>query len=283
MLRIDAHHHVWDLSVRDQPWTENLAVLRRSFDVHELAPELARNSIDATVVVQTIATPDETPELLQLASETSFVAGVVGWIDLEARDAEDRLARLRELSGGDALVGIRHQVQSEPDPAWLERESVQRGLSAVGRAGLAYDLLVTPDQLPAAVNAVRRNPEVRFILDHGGKPRIASSQFEPWAALIRSLAASPNVSVKLSGLTTEAGSPWSLTQLHPYVDALIGAFGPERMMFGSDWPVSLLAASYSRTAEAAGQLIAGLTRDEQDAVFGGNALRWYQLPQASGS
>ncbi|MCU1596337.1 MAG: hypothetical protein JWQ47_76 [Glaciihabitans sp.] len=278
MVRIDAHHHVWDLDVRDQPWTAGLPALRRSFDIDDLAPDLEAADIDATVVVQTITTPDETPELLAMAAASPLIAGVVGWVDLEARDIAHQIAVLRELPGGGALVGIRHQVQGEPDPDWLTRPSVLRGLSAVATAGLSYDLLVTPGQLPAAISAAGRVPGLRFILDHAGKPRIARGELEQWSALIASLAALPNVAAKLSGLATEASAPWSVSQLQPYADVLLTSFGASRIMFGSDWPVSLLAAPYSETVAAAEHLLRGASDSDREAVFGATALEWYQLP-----
>lgn len=281
MIRVDAHHHVWDLSVRDQPWTANLPALRRSFSLDDLAPELASAGIDATVVVQTITTPDETPELLALAASSDLITGVIGWVDLEAPDVAERLAVLRELPGGDSLVGIRHQVQGEPDSDWLDRPSVRNGLAAVAAMGLAYDLIVTPNQLPAAISAARHVPELRFVLDHGGKPAIARERLEPWASLVASLAALPNVAAKLSGLTTEASPEWSAYELQPYVDVLLATFGPSRILFGSDWPVSLLAAPYSETIAAAEQLLSGASTNEREAVFGGNAVEWYRLGELS--
>jgi L-fuconolactonase len=278
VIRIDAHHHVWDLAVRDQPWTAALPALRRSFDLDDLSPELASAGIDATVVVQTLATPDETPELLALAASSPLIAGVVGWVDLEAPDVEHRISVLRALPGGDALVGIRHQVQSEPDHGWLERASVRRGLAAVAAAGLSYDLLVTPDQLPAAISVARQLPDLRFILDHAGKPRIAGRELEPWSALIASLAALPNVAVKLSGLATEASALWTVGELQPYADVLLKTFGAARILFGSDWPVSLLAVPYAGTVDCASRLVHALSPTEREAIFGGNAVAWYQLP-----
>jgi L-fuconolactonase len=280
VIRIDAHHHVWNLAVRDQPWTTSLPVLHRSFDMNDLQPELAAAGIDATVLVQTLTIPDETPELLALATEFPHVAGVVGWVDLEAADVADQLAAMRELPGGDALVGIRHQVQEEPDRAWLERRAVLRGLAAVADAGLSYDLLVTPNQLPAAIRAARLLPQLRFVLDHGGKPRIARALVEPWAGLIGSLAAMTNVAVKLSGLATEATAAWTIADLQPYVDILLNRFGPSRLLFGSDWPVSLLAAPYSYTVEVASRLTSDLSTEERAGVFGGNAVDWYKLSNA---
>jgi L-fuconolactonase len=274
-MRIDAHHHVWNLGVRDQPWLIALPSLRRSFAIEELRPSLLRHRIDATVLVQTIPIPEETPELLDLAESDPQVAGVVGWVELTAPDVADRLAELELASN--ALVGIRHPVQDEPDPGYLDRREVRRGIAAVGAAGLAYDLLVRPTQLPAAVAAARALPEVRFVLDHGGKPSIATAALAPWQDQIHELAACPNVSVKLSGLVTEAAADWTLESLRPYATVMLEAFGARRVMFGSDWPVCLLAATYDEVIGAANDLTEQLSPDERAEVFGGSAARWYRL------
>ena len=276
-MRIDAHHHVWDLDVREQPWTAELPALRRSFGIDELRPTLMANEIDATVLVQTICIADETPELLALAHAEPVIAGVVGWIDLTAPDAADQLAMLQDGEGGRRLVGIRHQVQEEPDPRWLCRADVRRGLAAVGEAGLAYDLLVKPQQLASAVDTVRALPDMRFVLDHAGKPAIRDGAMQPWHAELVELARLPNVAVKLSGLVTEAADEWTLEQLRPYADVMLQAFEPFRIMFGSDWPVCLLAASYREVVAAAQELTAKLSSAERDDVFGETAARWYGI------
>jgi len=276
--RVDAHHHVWDLAVRDQPWTAGLPALRRSFALAELEPELRREGIDATVLVQTVDVPEETPELLALAAKHPVIAGVVGWVDLTAPDVADQIAELVAGPGGRRLVGIRHGVQGEPDPRWLCRDDVRRGLAAVADAGLVYDLLVVPVQLPAAVETVRALPGLRFVLDHAGKPMIAQGERAGWAADIAALGAEDNVAVKLSGLVTEADlDNWSIDDIRPYAEDVLAAFGPERTMYGSDWPVCLLAADYPRVAGLARALIAGLSEVERDAVLGGTAARWYRL------
>jgi L-fuconolactonase len=275
--RIDAHHHVWDLAVRDQPWTAQLPALRRTFTFDDVRPHLAAHDIAGTVVVQTITVSEETPELLALAAAEPAVAGVVGWLDLTAQAVADELARLRELPGGQALVGIRHQVQEEPDPRWLCRAEVRRGLAAVAACGLAYDLVTTADQLPAAVETARALPELQFVLDHGGKPRIRTGELEPWRAHIAALGRCANATVKLSGLVTEANDNWTVADLRPYADALLQSFGPTRLMYGSDWPVCLLVASYDRVLEAADELTDGLSSSERVDVFGGTAARTYGL------
>jgi L-fuconolactonase len=278
---VDAHHHVWDLSVRNQDWIsgDELAPLRRDFTLAELAPEARAAGVTATVLVQTITVPEETPEFLALATDSDLVAGVVGWTDLAAPDVAETLAELRAGHGGAHLVGIRHQVQGEPDPRWLVRPEVLRGLSAVADAGLVYDLVVQPHQLAAAVEAAERLPGLTFVLDHLGKPPIASGELAPWAQQIRRLATLPNTVCKLSGMVTEADwGSWTVAALTPYADTVLDAFGPGRLMFGSDWPVCRLAATYAEVVAAARELTAGLGPAERHDVFTGTAVRTYDLP-----
>ncbi|NGN64556.1 amidohydrolase family protein [Streptomyces sp. A7024] len=280
MAFTDAHHHVWDLSVRDQEWITGAAMapIRRDFAMADLEPEARAAGVTRTVLVQTVTVAAETPEFLALAAAHDLVAGVVGWTDLTAPSVAEELARLRELPGGEHLVGIRHQVQGEPDPRWLEREDVLRGLRAVEAAGLTYDLLVLPHQLPAAVTAARAVPGLSFVLNHLAKPPIAAGALEPWAADLRRLAALPNVAAKLSGLVTEADwRHWSVKDLRPYADTALDAFGPDRLMFGSDWPVCRLAASYAEVVEAAEALTDALSPAERDLFRSGTARRVYGL------
>jgi L-fuconolactonase len=279
-VTVDAHHHVWDLAVRDQDWITGpeLRPLRRTFTVADLEPEARAAGVDRTVLVQTVTVAEETPEFLALAEEHDLVAGVVGWTDLTSPDVADALARMRELPGGPYLRGIRHQVQGEPDPRWLLRADVGRGLAAVAAAGLVYDLVVLPQQLPACVEAAASLPELTFVLDHLGKPPIASGLLEPWASDIRALAALPNTVCKLSGMVTEADwKEWSPADLRPYVDTVFDAFGPDRLMFGSDWPVCTLAATYAEVTHTAGALTLDLGDEERARIFGGTAARVYRL------
>ncbi|MGW7580455.1 amidohydrolase family protein [Kitasatospora sp. NPDC054768] len=277
---IDAHHHVWDLDTRPQPWItgEALAPLARSFTAADLAPEATEAGAVATVVVQTVCVPEETPELLALADGSDLIAGVVGWTDLTAPDVAEAIAALRELPGGERLVGIRHQVQEEPDPAWLLRPDVQRGLIAVAGSGLAYDLVVKPHQLPAAALAAARLTDLTFVLDHLGKPPISEGTLDPWAADLRRLAALPNTVCKLSGLVTEAApGRWRTEDLAPYADTALDAFGPQRLLFGSDWPVCTLRADYAEVVRITRHLTDRLGAGERDAVFRHNAIRVYGL------
>ncbi|MGW4565715.1 amidohydrolase family protein [Streptomyces sp. NPDC004561] len=279
-MTVDAHHHVWDLTVRDQDWIRGheLSSLRRNFTLSDLAPETRAAGVDRTILVQTVAVPEETPELLALAAGPEPVAGVVGWTDLTRPGVAGELARLRELPGGHRLKGIRHQVQSEPDPEWLLRPDVRRGLTAVADAGLVYDLVVLPHQLPACAEAAAALPHLTFVLDHLGKPPIASGTLEPWASRLRALAALPNTVAKLSGLVTEADrAGWTTGDLRPYAATALEAFGPDRLMFGSDWPVCTLAATYGQVLEVTAELTAELSAAERTAVYEGTARRVYDL------
>jgi L-fuconolactonase len=272
---VDAHHHLWDPAHRDYPWMgDELAAIRRRFDAGDLKPLIDANGIDHTVVVQTVSSLEETSEFLQAAADNEFIAGVVGWVDLTDRSVAKTLAGLKRSQGGTFLVGIRHQVHDEPDPKWLLREDVQRGIAEVGEAGLVYDVLVRTRELPAALETVKRHPRMRFVIDHAAKPRIAAgARDEAWEKGLAPLADHANVTCKLSGLVTEADwKAWTPGQLEPYVRRVLEWFGPERCMFGSDWPVCLLAAPYGDVVEAM-RSIAG----DDANVFGETATRVYGL------
>ena len=276
---VDAHHHFWDPSTADYPWlSDELATIRRAFGPSDLAPELEAAGVEATVLVQTRSSLDETVEFLATAAETTFVHGVVGWVDLTDHAVADVIARLRDGRGGDRLVGIRHQAHDELDPKWLVRDDVIRGIEAVGRADLVYDLLVRPRELPAALALARRLPDVRFVIDHLAKPPIASAKLEPWAERMTAFRELEHVACKVSGMVTEAHwSSWSRRDLQPYVDHVLDVFGPDRLLFGSDWPVCLLAGTYSEVVDAARETLAKLSDSDRSKVFGGTAEAVYGL------
>jgi L-fuconolactonase len=294
---IDAHHHLWDLAAREHRWLmggqswatdDELAKLRRSFTLADLVPVAAAAGVAGTVVIQTADEPWETPDLLALAighdpytnreAPGGLLAGVVGWTDLTAPAVTDAVASLRALPGGEFLCGIRHPVLMEPDPGWLARPEVLRGLRALAAAGLSFDIVVLPHQLPAAVTAARSVPELAFVLDHLGNPPAVGHEASngPWAAAIGSLAALPNVTCKLSGAHSD---PLRASDLRPYYETVLAAFGPDRLMFGSDWPVSTLTAPYGQVCDLYRELTADLTAAEQDAIFDQTARRVYRLAE----
>ncbi|APU14436.1 MULTISPECIES: amidohydrolase family protein [Actinoalloteichus] len=371
---VDAHHHLWDPARRAYPWMagEAFAPIRRRYGLGELTGVLATTAVEATVLVQTVGDRAETVEFLaQAAHSEGLIAGVVGWLDLTAASVADDIAELRARPGGAALVGIRHQVEDETDPDWLARADVRRGLRAVADAGLAYDLLVRPDQLDAAGDVVRAVPDLRFVLDHGGKPPIRESGKPPfkergkppisasgnppaedggvpaderhaeppvaadpaqaarhrgavvpdiaaagsrsgvdaasnvdgvgtsdlsaggmvewdgwaqssgaaqWSAALGELAEAENVMCKLSGLITEASwSDWTIEDIRPYADRLLSTFGPQRLIYGSDWPVCELAGTYGEVLTLAGRLTDALSDVERRRVLAANARDWYRL------
>jgi L-fuconolactonase len=278
---VDAHQHFWDPAGGDYPWmTDELAALRRPFAPSDLAPLLREHGVDRTILVQTRPSMDETREFLALAAATEFVAGVVGWVDLTSPSVAETIAELRARPDGRYLVGIRHQVHDEEDPEWLLREDVRRGLAAVAEADLVYDLLVRPRELPAALATVRRVPELRFVIDHLAKPAVAAGEIEPWAERMAPFADLANVSCKLSGLVTEAEwSSWTRDDLVPYVRRARGWFGDERLLFGSDWPICLLAASYGEVFDAYTYALGPDSSEGRERIIGLNAVRTYRLEE----
>jgi L-fuconolactonase len=277
---VDAHHHLWDPGAREYPWmTGDHAPLRRRYTSEDLAAEAAPLGVTGTVAVQAATVEDETTELLALAEEPrSLVAGVVGWVELTAPDVAAHIAALRERAGGGRLVGVRHPVHDEPDVEWLLRRDVRAGLRAVAAAGLCYDLLLRPAHLSVAADVARQMPELRLVLDHGAKPDIAAGAWEPWSSELAALAAHQQVHCKLSGLVTEANwRAWRSDDVRRYADRLLELFGPGRLMFGSDWPVCTLAASYGDVLKLAQDTAAALGESERAAVMGGTATDVYGL------
>jgi L-fuconolactonase len=274
-VRIDAHQHFWRFDpVRDAWITPDMAAIRRDFLPADLEPLLSASGIDGVVAVQADQSVAETDFLLGLAAGHAFIKGVVGWIDLRASDVTRQLA---EWSGNPRLKGFRHIAQGEPDD-FLVHDDVVRGVTTIGRHGYSYDILVYPRQLAAAAQLATRCPNVRFILDHCAKPPIASGELDTWRAGLRALAAHENTCCKLSGLVTEATwTSWTDDQLVPVLDEALDAFGAGRLMFGSDWPVCLLAADYARVAGTVRHWAMRLSESEQSCIFGETAISAYQL------
>jgi len=285
---VDAHHHVWDLAARPQPWLDTspaLATLRRNFLLPELLPQAATAGVTATVVVQTVTAPAETPELLALAAAGQLVAGVVGWTNLGAPDVADAIGRLRVLPGGRFLTGIRHPLLTETDPDWLNRVEIMRGLSVLADAGLTFDLVLRPDQLPAAVRTATAVPGLTFVLDHLGNVAIQPMPDPAWVSGFAALARLPNTVCKLSGIfsnptpprDSQASDADPVAQLRPYLHLALDAFGPDRLLFGSDWPVCTLGASYGDVVSSVLALTAELGDAERAAILGGTARAVYHL------
>jgi L-fuconolactonase len=275
VTRIDSHQHFWRYDARRDGWiTDDMRAIRRDFLPASLEPLLASSGIDGCVAVQADQSLDETRFLLDLARHHPFIKGVVGWVDLRSPQLE---ASLDEFCAEPLFRGARHVAQAEADD-FLERKDVISGIDRLRRRGLTYDILIVERQLPAALTLTSRLPDQRFVLDHLGKPRMKERVLEPWATAIRELARRPNVFCKLSGLVTEADwRHWGPEDLRPYLDVAFETFGPDRLMWGSDWPVCLVAAPYERVLETIVEYASALSEREREALFGKNAERFYGL------
>jgi L-fuconolactonase len=279
-MRIDSHHHIWDLSVRAQSWMKGDEVkpISRTILMDELEPELEKSNIDYTVIVQTVENPDETPEFLDLSLSHPKICAVVGWLDLESKDVIPQLEKYLSHPGGKNLVSVRDMAQDKADPNWLMRDDVIKNIHRIADAGLTFDILTRPPQLAAAVEMVKRSPNNTFVLDHISKPYIGKGEMQPWADQITEMASHENVSVKVSGLFTEANwDNWSNQSFKPYLDHILNTFTPSRMMFGSDWPVCLLAATYSQTVDLMEEFTKEFSKTEQESFWSGTVKRSYRL------
>lgn len=275
-MLIDAHQHFWIYNPAEYDWIDDsMAALRRDFLPRDLTPELESNGFHGSVAVQARQTLEETRWLLGLAEHSPSILGVVGWVDLHAPDIR---SQLKALTQNPKLVGVRHVVQSEPDERFLLRPDFLRGISVLEEFDLAYDILIYPKHLLVAAEFVERFPRQRFVLDHLAKPAIRDSRIDPWAQGIKRLAEFPNVFCKLSGLVTEADwHQWRPEHISPFLDVAFETFGPDRLMIGSDWPVCLVAAPYTRTIEVVKTYLQTQTTESRDAVLGGNAKRFWRL------
>jgi L-fuconolactonase len=278
-MKIDSHQHFWRYdAVRDAWITDSMAVLKRDFLPEHLAAELAANGMDASIAVQADQSESETMFLLDLAEKNKQIAGVVGWVDLSSPRVGERLER---LSHSPKLRGFRHVAQSEPDERFLAREDFVNGVAQLRAFGFTYDILIYPKQLSAAIELVARLPEQRFVIDHLAKPEIKFGKTSPWVAQMKEVAQNKNVFCKLSGLVTEADwKDWKAVDFKPYLDAVFDAFGAERLMFGSDWPVCLLAATYRQVKQLIEEFVEGFSQPDKEKIFGDNAARFYGLKTA---
>ena len=273
---IDAHHHFWNYTPREYGWINpQMSVLRRDFLPVHLQQEIAPAGVDGVISVQARQTVAETDWLLDLADQNDFIRGIVGWAPL-ASESLDR--HLDNWAKRKKLLGLRHVLQDEPDDQHMLRLDFDRGIGRLKKYGLPYDILIFDRQLPGAIEMVDRHPDQVFILDHIAKPKIAAGEIQPWAARITDLARRPNVYCKISGMATEANhATWTAAALQPYFDAVLKAFGPQRLMFGSDWPVCLLATDYERWIQSVRGWTDCLSAHERRRIMGGTAIEAYRL------
>lgn len=274
--RMDAHHHLWRYSAEEYGWIDgSMAQLQRDFLPEDLIALLRSAGIDGTIAVQARQTLEETQWLLDLADRHQEICGVVGWAPITDPELP---TYLKGLLGRPKLKGLRHIVQAEPDENFILGEDFNRGIRALHGTGLVYDVLIYERHLPQTIAFVDRHPDQAFVLDHIAKPKICKGELEPWAERIRELAKRENVSGKISGMVTEADwKRWTVEGLRPYLDTVVEAFGPRRLMVGSDWPVCLVACGYAQWFRVLEQYFAGFSIEERDAVFGDNARRVYRI------
>lgn len=279
-ITIDSHQHFWRYDAKRDGWiTDDMSLLRRDFLPDELDREFDANGVDGSIAVQADQSEDETLFLLDLAKRNKRIAGVVGWVDLRAPRLEERLQCFSQFR---KLCGFRHIAQAEPDDRFLVGKEFVRGLARLHEFGFTYDILIYPRQLPAAIELVSRLPEQRFVVDHLAKPAIKAGNREPWSTHIRNIAQNGNVFCKVSGLATEADwAHWKPEDIFPYLDVVFEAFGPDRLMFGSDWPVCLLAASYGQVKGVIEAYVEAHAARHKENVFGSNAVRFYRLKTVS--
>ena len=273
---IDSHQHFWQVGRFDYPWmSSDLGVLYRDYLPHDLSPILQRNGVDKTVLVQASNSVAESLWLLELADANSFIAGDVGWVDLLSPQVEEQLC---ELIAHPKFKGVRHLVESEPNDDWLVRPAVLSSLKRLAAHGLSYDLLVHTHHLKYVPQVAESCPELALVIDHLAKPPIARNEIKEWSQALAPLAKFPNINCKLSGLVTEANwNSWQTDDLHPFVDCALEFFGADRMMFGSDYPVCLLAATYDRVLESFQEILKDLNETEREKIFSTNAAKFYRL------
>jgi L-fuconolactonase len=275
-MNVDAHQHFWRYDAEAYAWiTDDMSVLRRDFLPADLLPELSANGIEASIAVQADQSESDTLFLLDLAAKNNAIAGVVGWVDLRSPLVAERL---KHFSQFEKLCGFRHVVQAEPDDSFMLREDFQRGIAALAEFSFTYDILIYPKQLRAAIALTERFPKQRFVVDHIAKPEIKTGKISPWVDQIRAIAANPNVFCKVSGMITEANwHGWRAEDFRPYLDVVFESFGPDRLLFGSDWPVCLVAGTYGQVKQLIADYARGLSDADQEKIFGGNAILFYGL------
>ena len=275
-MRIDAHQHFWIYDpVRDSWIDESMQILKRNFLPEDLARIIKENSIDGTIAVQADQSENETNFLLGLAEKNTWISGVVGWVDLMAQDIEEKL---EHFSSYKKLKGFRHIVQAEPDENFMLNEKFRNGIGQLKNYNFTYDILIYPHQLPTAIMLTEKHPDQKFVLDHIAKPSIKKKEIEPWASGIKELAKNPNVFCKISGIITEADHRnWKSKEIYPYLDIVFNAFGYDRLLFGSDWPVCLLAGLYNQVINLIDEYMKNASDENKEKIFGKNAVSFYNI------
>lgn len=275
-MRIDAHQHFWIFDAERDAWiTDDMSAIRKNFLPTDLGPVLKSNGIDGVVAVQASQSHEETQFLVDLSTMYAMIKGVVGWVDLQSAEVEKHLTYFKQFP---IIKGFRHVIEAEEDPDFLIRPAFLQGIRQLTAFGYTYDLLIRPRHYASTLVCVAQNPGQRFVLDHMAKPAIKAGEFDAWAAFMEKLASFPNVYCKISGLVTEADwNRWTVSDFKRYITHAVRCFGAERVMFGTDWPVCLVAASYADVMSIAGHGVSGFSQDEQDAFWGGNAVRFYNL------
>lgn len=275
-MRIDSHQHFWIFNPTRDAWiTEEMAAIRQNFLPTDLASVLKSNGIDGTIAVQASQSHEETEFLVDLSNMYAMIKGVVGWVDLQSEEVEKHIENFKQYR---IIKGFRHVIEAEEDPDFLIRPAFLRGIKALTAHQYTYDLLIRPRHYKSTLACVEENPEQRFVLDHMAKPAIRTKEFKEWAAFIEKLAAFPNVFCKVSGLVTEADwKDWKVDDFSPYIAHAIACFGKQRVMFGTDWPVCLVAATYKEVMEIAATSLKDFSEDELKAFWGGNAAEFYGI------
>lgn len=275
-MRIDSHQHFWIFDAMRDAWiTEDMVAIRQNFLPTDLGGVLKSNGIDGTIAVQASQSNEETQFLVDLSSMYAMIKGVVGWVDLQSAEIEQHLQHFSQYP---IIKGFRHVIEGEEDPDFLVRPVFLQGINALTRFRYTYDLLIRPRHYSSTLACVAENPEQRFVLDHAAKPSVRTKEFDEWAGFIASLAKFPNVYCKVSGLVTEADwTNWTVDDFKPYIQHVAKCFGKDRIMFGTDWPVCLVSASYEDVMNIAEEVLADFSEQEKDAFWGGNAARFYNI------
>ena len=273
---IDSHQHFWNYEPEKHLWIDDeMSVIKRDFLSDDLQKVFAENGVDACVAVQADQTTEETNFLISIAENNNFIKGVVGWVNLRSESIEEDLLKYKKY---DVVKGFRHVVQGEQDHNFMLRPEFLRGIELLGKYDLCYDILIFPHQLGAALELVKKFPNQKFVIDHIAKPYIKDGFFEGWAVMMREIAKHQNVYCKISGMITEAGyKTWTTEQVHPYMKLVLESFGAGRVMYGSDWPVCLVAGNYSMVKALVTDFISDLSQEQQNAIMGGNAAKFYNL------